>query len=139
MADVNEWNTQIIAEFRANEGRVGGPFEGQPVVLIHHKGRRSGAPRVNPVVYQKVDGGWAVFASYAGAPKHPDWYFNLMDEPRTTIEIGTETLEVVARDTSGAERDEIWEKQKAASPGFADYEVKAGDRVIPVVVLEPAG
>jgi deazaflavin-dependent oxidoreductase (nitroreductase family) len=128
MADVNEWNTQIIAEFRANEGRVGGPFEGQPVVLIHHKGRRSGAPRVNPVVYQKVDGGWAVFASYAGAPKHPDWYFNLMDEPRTTIEIGTETLEVVARDTSGAERDEIWEKQKAASPGFADYEV-----------LEPAG
>jgi deazaflavin-dependent oxidoreductase (nitroreductase family) len=137
MADVNDWNSKVIEEFRANAGRVGGPFEGQPVALVHSQGRRSGIERVNPLAYQKVEGGWAVFASFAGATRHPDWYLNLMAHPRTTVEIGTETFEVVARDTAGAERLGIWERQKIASPGFADYEVKAGDRVIPVVVLEP--
>jgi deazaflavin-dependent oxidoreductase (nitroreductase family) len=139
MTDMNDWNAKIIEEFRANEGRVGGPFEGSPVLLLHHTGRKSGVERVNPVVYQKVDSGWAVFASYAGAAHHPDWYHNLMAEPHTTAEIGSETIAVVARDTSGDERHAIWERQKAVAPGFADYEVKAGDRVIPVVVLEPAG
>jgi deazaflavin-dependent oxidoreductase (nitroreductase family) len=137
MPAMDDWNQKIIDEFRANDGRVGGPFEGQPVLLLHHEGRRSGTARVNPLAYQKVDGGWAVFGSFAGATHHPDWYLNLVAHPRTRVEVGTDTVDVAARDTAGAERDEIWERQKAASPGFADYEVKAGDRVIPVVVLEP--
>lgn len=137
MADGNDWNKQIIDEFRANGGKVGGQFEGAPMILVHHKGRKSGVERVNPLVYQPLDGRWAIFASAAGATEHPDWYRNLMASPRTTVEVGTDTHEVVARDTVGAERDEIWERQKRLSPGFADYEEKAGDRVIPVVVLEP--
>jgi deazaflavin-dependent oxidoreductase (nitroreductase family) len=138
MPDQVDFNTKIVQEFRANGGRVGAPFEGMPVVLIHHKGRRSGTERVNPLMYQKVDSGWAVFASFAGSPNDPDWYLNLLAEPRTTIEVGTDVLDVVARDTSGAERDEIFEKQKAAAPVFAEYEVKAAGRVIPVVVFELA-
>ena len=138
MPDQVDFNTRVVQDFRANAGRVGAPFEGMPVVLVHHKGRRTGTERVNPLVYQKVDGGWAVFASFAGAQHHPDWYLNLLVEPRTTIEVGTDLLEVVARDTTGTERDEIFEKQKTAAPVFAEYEVKAGSRVIPVVVFEPA-
>jgi len=135
---MRDFNTAIIEEFRANEGRVGGPFEGTPVVLVHHKGRRSGVERVNPLVYQKVGDGWAVFGSVAGAPKHPDWYLNLLAEPRTTIEVGTETIEVIARDTSGDERDEIFDRQKTTAPIFADYQAKTGGRIIPVVVFERA-
>ena len=138
MSEMSDWNQRIVEEFRANDGRVGGPFEGAPMILVHHKGRRSGAPRINPLVYQKVDSGWAVFASFAGATHNPDWYGNLIAEPHTTIEVGSETFDVVAREVTGDERTPIWERQKAASPVFADYEVKAGDRVIPVVVFEPA-
>ncbi len=139
MSDVNDWNRQIIEEFRTNAGRVGGPFEGQPVILVHHRGRKSGVERVNPVVYQPVDGGYAVFGSKAGAPDHPDWYRNLLAHPDTTVEVGTETIPVVARETTGEERDRIWTRQKDQNPGFADYEVKAAPRTIPVVVLEPVG
>jgi deazaflavin-dependent oxidoreductase (nitroreductase family) len=138
MPDQVDFNTKVVQEFRANGGRVGAPFEGMPVVLIHHKGRRSGTERVNPLVYQKVDSGWAVFGSFAGSPHHPDWYLNLLAEPRTTIELGTEVLDVVARDATGAERDEIFGKQAAVAPIFAEYQVRAGARVIPVVVFEPA-
>jgi deazaflavin-dependent oxidoreductase (nitroreductase family) len=138
MPDQDDFNTRIVQEFRANGGRVGAPFAGMPVVLIHHKGRRSGTERVNPLVYQKVDSGWAVFGSFAGSAHHPDWYLNLIAEPRTTIEVGTEVLDVVARDTTGTERDEIFGKQTATAPIFAEYQVKAGSRVIPVVVFEPA-
>lgn len=137
MADPNDWNNQIIAEFRANGGRVGGPFEGAPMVLVHHVGRSSGTPRVNPLVCQPLDGAWAVFASKAGAPEDPDWYRNLMAHPRTTVEVGERTVEVTARTAEGREREQIWDRQKAAAPAFADYEVKAGGRIIPVVVLEP--
>ncbi|HEY5271825.1 MAG TPA: nitroreductase/quinone reductase family protein [Acidimicrobiales bacterium] len=138
MSDQVDFNTKIVQEFRANGGRVGAPFAGMAVVLVHHKGRRSGVERVNPLVYQKVDSGWAVFASFAGSAKHPDWYLNLIAEPRTRIEVGAETLEVIARDTTGAERDQIFEQQTIAAPIFAEYQVKAGPRVIPVVVFEPA-
>jgi deazaflavin-dependent oxidoreductase (nitroreductase family) len=138
MSDMSDFNAKIVNEFRANGGHVGGPFEGVQVLLAHHKGRRSGTERVSPLGYQKVGSGWAVFGSFAGAPRHPDWYLNLLAEPHTTIEVGTETLEVVARDTAGQERDEIFERQKTAAPIFAEYEVKAGERVIPVVVFEPA-
>ena|ERR1700728_394503 len=138
MSDMSDFNAKIINEFRDNGGHVGPPFEGMPVLLAHHKGRRSGIERVSPLGYQKVGDGWAVFGSFAGAPRHPDWYLNLIAEPHTTIEVGTETLDVVARDTVGQERDEIFERQKTAAPIFAEYEAKAGERVIPVVVFEPA-
>lgn len=132
----NDFNQKIIDEFRSNGGAVGGPFEGAPMLLLHSVGRRSGDDRVNPVVYQQVDDAWAVFASFAGAPTNPAWYHNLMAQPDTVIEVGTETVPVRAREAEGGERDRIWEKQKATMPGFADYEVKAGERVIPVVILE---
>ncbi len=107
------------------------------MLLLHNVGRKSGEERVNPVVYQQVGNGWAVFASFAGAPTHPAWYHNLMAHPDTTIEVGTETIPVRAREAQGEERNRIWEKQKVDAPGFAEYEVKAGDRMIPVVMLEP--
>ena len=134
---VSDWNTKIIEEFRANGGAVGGQFAGAPLLLLHTVGARSGQRRVNPVMYQKVDGGYAVFASKAGAPVNPDWYHNLLAHPQVTAEIGTETVELVARVAEGDERERIWAAQKAAYPGFADYERKT-TRQIPVIVLEPA-
>lgn len=137
-SDQVDFNTKIIEEFRANGGQVGAPFDGMPLVLVHHKGRHTGNERINPLAYQKVDSGWAVFGSFAGSPHHPDWYLNLLAEPRTTIEVGSDVFDVIARDTTGAERDEIFERQTAAAPMFGEYQVKAGARVIPVIVFEPA-
>ncbi|WP_343449459.1 nitroreductase family deazaflavin-dependent oxidoreductase [Micromonospora oryzae] len=134
---MSDWNEKVIAEFRANGGRVGGQFAGAPLLLLHTVGARSGQTRVNPMMYQEVDGGYAVFASKAGAPTNPDWYHNVLAHPRVRAEIGTETVELVARVAAGDERERIWSAQKAAYPGFADYERKT-DRQIPVVVLEPA-
>jgi deazaflavin-dependent oxidoreductase (nitroreductase family) len=136
MTDVNEWNRQIVEEFRSNEGRVGGQFANVPLLLLHTKGARSGAERINPLAYQRLDSGYAIFGSYAGAPKNPAWFHNLMADPKATIEVGTSTVTVTARVTEGAERDRIWTQQKQDVPGFADYEAKT-DRTIPVVVLEP--
>ncbi len=132
----NDFNQKIIDEFRSNGGAVGGPFAGAPMLLLHNVGRKSREERVNPVVYQQVGDDWAVFASFAGAPSNPAWYHNLMSHPDTTIEVGTETIPVRAREAQGEERERIWEKQKADAPGFAEYEVKAGGRMIPVVILE---
>lgn len=137
MAEAQDWNSQIIAEFRANGGKVGGPFEGGTLLLLHTVGAKSGQPRVNPVMYQDIGDGVAVFATKGGAPTHPDWYFNLLANPRVSAEIGTQTFPFVARVAEGAERDRIWEAQKRAHPGFADYETKT-TRQIPVVILEPA-
>ncbi|MET7421160.1 nitroreductase family deazaflavin-dependent oxidoreductase [Dactylosporangium sp. NPDC005555] len=134
---MSDWNTKIIEEFRANEGKVGGQFEGAPLLLLHTTGARSGQERVHPMMYQQVDGGYAVFASKGGAPTNPDWFHNLVAAPRVSAEIGTGTVELVARVTEGDEREQIWTAQKAAYPGFADYEQKT-TRQIPVVVLEPA-
>ena len=134
---MSDWNAGVIEEFRANGGKLGGGFEGAPMLLLHSTGARSGEERVHPVMYQQVDGGYAVFASKGGAPSNPDWYHNLLAQPRVKAEIGTGTVDLVARVTQGQERDRIWTAQKAAYPGFADYESKT-DREIPVVVLEPA-
>ncbi|WBB50476.1 MULTISPECIES: nitroreductase family deazaflavin-dependent oxidoreductase [unclassified Micromonospora] len=134
---MSDWNDKVIAEFRANGGQVGGHFAGQPLLLLHTVGAKSGQPRVHPMMYQKVDGGYAVFASKAGAPTNPDWYHNLLAHPRTRAEIGTDTVELVARVAAEDERERIWSAQKAAYPFFADYERKTS-RQIPVVVLEPA-
>lgn len=137
-ATVNDWNQQIIDEFRANDGRVGGQFEGAPMVLVHHRGARSGTERVNPMMYQAVGDDLAVFASAAGADKNPDWYHNLLAHPDTTVELGTDTVPVHVRELPREERDPVWETQKERYPGFADYEAKT-DRVIPVLLLERRG
>jgi deazaflavin-dependent oxidoreductase (nitroreductase family) len=131
---MSEWNDKVIAEFRANQGRVGGSFEGAPLLLLHSTGAKSGQERVNPMMYQAVGDEFAVFASKAGADTNPDWYHNLKGHPEARIEVGTETLDVTARVLDAKEREPIWEEQKARYPGFADYETKT-DRVIPVIML----
>ena len=128
-----DWNTGVIDEFRQNEGRVAA-FARQPLLLLHHRGAKSGTERVNPLAYQKVGDEWAVFASKGGAPTNPNWYHNLIANPRARIEVGTDTIDVEARVADGEERDRIWEAQKRLNPGFAEYEQKT-ERVIPVVVL----
>jgi deazaflavin-dependent oxidoreductase (nitroreductase family) len=133
---MTDWNSKIIEEFRANAGKVGGQFDGAPLLLLHTVGARTGQPRVNPMMYQPVPEGYAVFASKAGAPVNPDWYYNLLAHPQVTAEIGTETAGFLARVAGGEERERIWAAQKAAYPGFADYERKT-TRQIPVIVLEP--
>ncbi|QIG42200.1 nitroreductase family deazaflavin-dependent oxidoreductase [Nocardioides anomalus] len=133
---MSDWNDKIIAEFRANGGEVGGQFEGAPLLLLHSTGARSGEERVHPMMYQAVGSAYAVFASKAGADTNPAWYHNLLAHPEATIEVGTETVAVTARELGPEEREPVWETQKERYPGFADYERKT-DRVIPVVLLEP--
>ncbi len=135
MSDVNDWNATIIEEFRANEGRVGGNFEGAPLLLLHTIGAKSGKARINPMMYLQVGDDLAVFASAAGADSHPAWFHNLVAHPDVTAEVGTEELALHARITSGDERRDIWETQKELYPGFAEYEAST-EREIPVVILE---
>jgi deazaflavin-dependent oxidoreductase (nitroreductase family) len=134
---MTDWNTAIIEEFRANGGKVGGQFDGAPLLLLHTTGAKSGQERVNPMMYRRVGDSYAVFASKAGAPTNPDWYHNLKAHPQVSAEIGTETVPLTARVASADERGPIWSAQKAEFPGFADYETKTS-REIPVVILEPA-
>src|SRR3954452_23712223 len=133
--DWDEWNRNVIEEFRANEGKVGGMFEGATMLLLHTKGAKSGEARVTPLMYQQVGDEWAVFASKGGAPEHPAWYHNIVADPDTTIELGAATIPVRARVAAPEERDPIYEAQKAAYSNFAEYEEKAEGRVIPVVIL----
>ncbi len=115
-----DWNSKIIEEFRANDGKVGGPFEGAPLLLLHTVGAKTGQQRVNPMMYQEVPDGYAVFASKGGAPDNPDWYHNLLAHPRVSAEIGTRTVELKARVADGDEREKIWAAQKDTYPGFAE-------------------
>ncbi len=131
-----DFNAQIIAEFRANSGRVGGMFEGVPLLLLHHTGAKSGTTRVNPLAYQADDGRYVVFASKAGAPENPGWYFNLKANPDTTIEVGAETIEVAASEATGGERERLFDAQVERVPQFAEYRERT-ERVIPVIVLTP--
>lgn len=131
----NDWNDQIIAEFRENDGKVGGMFEGAPLLLLHHTGAKSGKERVTPLVYQPVNDKHAIFASKAGAPTNPDWYHNIVANPDVKVEVGTETVNLHARVLEGDERSTVWERQKELMPTFAEYEEKT-DREIPVIVLE---
>jgi len=132
---VNDRNQKIIEEFRANGGKVGGPFEGSPMILVHHVGARSGAERVTPLVtFPQDDGRYVIIASKAGAPTNPDWYHNLKAHPEVDVEVGSETFPVEVVELEGAERDSVWSAVKAASPGFAEYERKT-TRTIPVLQL----
>jgi deazaflavin-dependent oxidoreductase (nitroreductase family) len=134
MTVVSDWNRQVVAEFRANGGRLGGNFEGAPVLLLHTCGRTTGTERVNPMMYLAQDGRTFVFASKAGAPVNPDWYLNLLAHPEVTVELGTETFTAAAVPVTGPERDTIYAEQARRYPGFAEYQAKT-DRVIPVVEL----
>jgi deazaflavin-dependent oxidoreductase (nitroreductase family) len=131
-----DFNARIIEEFRANQGRVGGPFEGGTLLLLHHVGARSGKERVNPLVYNRDGDRYVVFASKAGAPTNPDWYHNLRANPNIKIEVGTDTIEVVASEASGDERDRLFSAQVERSPQFGEYQSKT-DRAIPVILLTP--
>ena len=132
-----DFNAKVIDEFRANDGVVGGMLESMPLLLLHHTGAKSGTTRVNPLAYQADDGRYVIFASAAGAPTNPGWYHNLLANPNTSIEIGADTIDVLATEATGEERDRLYATQKERVPQFAEYEQKT-DRVIPVIILTPA-
>ncbi len=131
-----DFNAQVIEEFRANGGKAGGMFEGKPLLLLHHVGARSGQEYVTPLVYLDDDGRQVIFASKGGAPANPGWYHNLKAGPNVSIELGTETSDVIAEEATGAERDRLYSIQEEQQPQFAEYAQKT-DRKIPVIVLTP--
>jgi deazaflavin-dependent oxidoreductase (nitroreductase family) len=132
---VSDFNNRIIDEFRSNGGKVGGPFAGAPLLLLTTTGARTGKQRVNPVMYLEDGPRLYIFASKSGAPTNPDWYHNLRAHPRATAEVGEERFEVTATVVTGAQRDEIYQRQASRYPGFAEYQIKTS-RTIPVVALE---
>ena len=139
MSDPLEWNAKTVAEFRANEGRVGGVFEGAPLVLVHHRGRTSGKEYVTPTMYlpHETDQDTIyIFATKGGAPTNPAWYHNLTAAGAASVERGTETYDVTVRDVTGVDRDRIYAEQARRFPGFAEYARQtAGIRTIPVLEL----
>jgi deazaflavin-dependent oxidoreductase (nitroreductase family) len=130
-----DWNQAIIAEFRANGGKVGGPFEGAPLLLLTTTGARTGRRLTTPVLYNTDGERLLIFASKGGAPTHPAWYHNLVAHPRVTLEVGTETFEATATVLHGEERDRLFARHAAQYPGFAEYQAKT-TRTIPVIALE---
>ncbi|MHB1909434.1 MAG: nitroreductase family deazaflavin-dependent oxidoreductase [Nitrososphaerales archaeon] len=135
-SNLSDWNAQTIAEFRRNHGKVGGHFEGAPLLLLHHTGARSGKPRVNPMMYLKDGDRFLVFASKGGADTNPDWYRNLKAHPDVQIEVGDETIDVHAEEIKGAERDRLYARQASLYPSFAQYQ-RQTKRLIPVMALIP--
>ena len=131
----DDWNSNVIAEFRANSGKVGGPFEGATLLLLHTTGARSGAERVNPLMYLPDDDRLIVFASKGGAPTHPDWYYNVVANPGVSVEVGDETFEARATVADDDERDTLFAEQARRYPQFQGYQ-DGIDRTIPVVILE---
>jgi deazaflavin-dependent oxidoreductase (nitroreductase family) len=134
---INDFNEKIIEEFRANGGKVGGPFEGAPLLLLHATGAKTGRTRVKPLVYRRDGDRLVVFGTKGGAPTNPEWYYNVQTNPRVTIEVGSDRFEADARVAPPDERDRIWRLQARDAPAFADYQ-KRTDRTIPVVILERA-
>lgn len=133
--DYKNWNKQVIAEFRENGGKVGGMFEGAPLLLLTTTGAKSGQPRLSPLAYSTDDDNLVIIASKAGAPEHPAWFHNIRANPEVTVEVGTETFPARASVPSGAERRRLYDQMAAKMPNFAEYELKT-TREIPVVVLE---
>jgi deazaflavin-dependent oxidoreductase (nitroreductase family) len=136
MTDFNDFNRNIISEFRANDGVVGGPFEGAPMILVNHRGAKSGTEYTAPLVYSRDGDNYIVIASKGGAPEDPQWFRNLVANPDVTVEVGAETFPVRARVAEGDERARLYRAQADAMPNFDEY-AKATTREIPVVVLEP--
>jgi len=134
MSRAGDYNAQNIAEFRKNHGKVGGYFEGAPLLLLHTYGRRTGKHRVNPLMYLKDGKRYLVFASKGGADKHPDWFLNLKAHPNVQVELGDETINVSAEEVTGHERDTLYERQASLYPQFAEYQRKT-KRIIPVIAL----
>ncbi len=132
---MSDFNSAIIEEFRSHGGKVGGPFEGAPLLLLTSTGAKSGESRTTPVMYLPDGERMVIFASKAGAPTNPSWYHNLLAKPDATVEVGTETIDVAARVASGEERERLFSRQAERYPQFADYAQKT-TRQIPVVVLE---
>lgn len=135
MADINEQNKQVIAEFRANGGKVSGRFANTPLLLLTTTGAKSGRSLTLPVAYTRDGDRIVIIASKAGAPKNPAWYHNLIAHPTATVELGSERFQVRASATSGEERDRLFNNQAHLLPAFAEYQKKT-TRVIPVFVLE---
>ena len=135
MSDPNEFNRGVIAEFRANAGKVGGPFEGAPMILLTHTGAKSGKEYTTPLVYSRDGDAVVIIASKAGAPDDPQWFRNLVANPDATVEIGTDRFAARARVAEGAERDRLYDAQAALMPNFKEYADKTTRR-IPVVVLD---
>jgi len=135
MSEMSDWNRQIIEEFRSNGGKVGGSFEGAPLLLLTTTGGRSGIARTTPVMYLPDGERLIIFASKAGASTNPDWYHNLIAHPQATVEVGSETFKVTAVEVMGEERDQLYARQAALYPGFAAYEAKTTRR-IPVIALQ---
>jgi deazaflavin-dependent oxidoreductase (nitroreductase family) len=131
----SDYNQQIIKEFRANGGRVGGPWEGWPLIVVHHVGARSGIERVTPVgCFPQDDGRFVIVASNGGSPTHPDWYHNLNANPRTVVEVGAETFPVLAEELGDAARAELWPQLVAHAPQINEYQAKV-TRQIPMIML----
>jgi deazaflavin-dependent oxidoreductase (nitroreductase family) len=128
-------NQNVVDEFRANRGVVGGFLEGVPVLLLHHTGARSGAAHISPLAYLPDGERWVIYAANGGRPTNPGWYYNLKTYPRAAIEVGTSTHKVRARVAEGAERTDLADRFRESSPFFADFE-RQTDRVVPVIVLE---
>ena len=133
---MSDWNSKVIEELRANDGRLGGQFEGAPLLLLHTQGAKTGRERVTPIMYLDLDGRRFVFASKAGADTDPDWYRNLTAQPEVKVEVGKHTYAAWAAPVDRSERDRIYAEQARRYPGFAEYEAKTS-RVIPVVELKP--
>jgi deazaflavin-dependent oxidoreductase (nitroreductase family) len=132
---MSDWNTSIIEEFRANEGKVGGQFEDAFLILIHHIGAKSGTERVTPVgCFLQPDGRFVIVASDGGAAAHPAWYYNLKANPRINVEFGTGTFAVAVRELDGAEREKVWADAASAAPGLGEYQNKT-TRTIPMLLL----
>jgi deazaflavin-dependent oxidoreductase (nitroreductase family) len=131
-----QYNAKIIDEFRANDGRVGGMWEETPLLLLHHTGAKFGVGRVNPVAYLPDTSRYFIWAANGGAPKNPAWYHNLKTHPSTTIEVGSETIGVVAEESTGDERDRLFAIAAKRYPQLAELARKT-TRVIPIVVLTP--
>jgi len=134
-AQRQQWNQQVIDEFRANEGRVGGNFENVPLLLLHTRGARSGLERINPVACLALDGRLYVFGSNGGREQQPGWYFNVVADPSVTVEVGTRTFAGVATVMTGEERQRVYDEQAARMPAFKDYAEQV-ERTIPVVAID---
>lgn len=128
------YNEQIAAEFRANGGKLGGGFEGSPMILVTATGSKSGEQRTTPLMYLADGDRYIIFASKAGSPSHPAWYHNLKANPMAIVEVGSEKFEALATELTGAERDDLYAKQAGLMPAFAEYQEKT-TRTIPVIAL----